>query len=146
VKSIAASLSLVAFGCGGKSVATFAALNRLTLGQIQGCEGCVITVAQVPTAYTRLGTDGRFELDLKTLEREVSFLSTSQQFLVFKVRGQNGAPMYESPRFPIDSVRVWLSEERDPIFIPLGRAASDDPAWEGEPPEVIQQEGPVRDG
>jgi len=105
-----------------------------------------VTVAQVPTAFTGLEPDGTFELDLRGLANEVSLLAASQQFLVFKVRDQNGAPLFESPRYPIDSVRVWLRERPDKIPIQLSRTQSNEPGLEGEPPEVIQHEGPIRDG
>jgi hypothetical protein len=139
--------ALVVVGCGGGGSGRFVALNALTQTPIDDCLGCVVSVAQVPTAYTDLSSGGYFDMSLDMLSEELRFLSESQQFMVFKVRTPDGSATYESRRYPVDSLRAWIkAPDRDSIPIPLTRAIDDAPGWQNERQEIIQQEGPVRDG
>jgi len=141
-----AALALVV-GCGGGPSGRFVALNTLTQTPIDDCLGCVVSVAQVPTAYTDLSGEGYFDLSLEMLADELRYLSSTQQFMVFKVRTVDGSDTYESQRYPVDSLRAWIdTPDRDTITIPLTRLVDDGPGWQNEREEIIQQEGPVRDG
>lgn len=143
---LAVAMSVVV-GCGGGPSGRFVALNALTQTPIDDCVGCVVSVAQVPTAYTDLANGGHFDLSLEMLADELRYLSATQQFMVFKVRTVDGNQTYESRRYPVDSLRAWIeTPDRDSIPIPLTRLVDDGSGWQNEREEIIQQEGPVRDG
>ncbi len=134
---------VVALGCAGSS-GQFVAVNVLTRDRVEKCDHCIVTIAQIPTAFATLGDDGRFYFEIDALLDEMALLSDTQRFLVFKVRDGNGRTMFESATYPSDSLEAWSRRSPD-ILVPLARPTSTEGLLD-EPRELIEGEGPVRDG